>query len=777
MAAGIAGDSAHQLPIPLTPLIGRQGDIVAVENLLGEPYVRLLTLTGPGGVGKTRLALAVAECVRDAFPDGVFYLQLAPLDDPSLVAPTVAQALGVRELGDQPIIEGLQSALREQQMLLVLDNFEHVATAANNLAALLTGCRHLKLLVTSRVPLHLRAERVYPVRPLAIPEPQQRVNLETLATNEATALFVERAQALEPSFVLTEANASAIASICARLDGLPLAIELAAARVKLLPPQALLARLDRRLPILKDVNRDAPSRQQTLRNTIAWSYDLLTPEQQMVFRRLAVFSGSWTLDAAEAIAQGDDDALDVLESLGSLVDHNLVVTRDDSDEARFGMLETVGEFARDRLLASGEESELRHKHASWYLSFVEAADMIHNAVPQEATPQISQDMANLRSALDWLAESADAEGFARLATALSGYWFYHSHYAEGRDRLGQVLASNTALHADLYAEALFGMGTFVHMLGDNNQAVRYFDECIAIARNHQDGNLLGRALVVYARVQMEHRDFEHAGNLLHEAAAVSRETGRTVMEAIASDHLGLTLFQSGDPEGAALYCEKAINILREASHGSTHIAAALEIYAMVLWRQANHERALALFRESIEICQRIDNPHSLALSLTGVARAAEELGYPQRAARLFGWIDRLCERINAILFLPERDHRDRSVEALQVTLGPDRLRAELVAGRQMSLDDASTFAVETIDALLAHLNQSISSHPANAAGLTARELDVLRLIAEGMPDREIADTLFISPRTVTTHVTNILNKLGVSSRSAAVAYGVRHGII
>jgi len=520
----------NNLPTQLTPFIGREQELTAVGQLLRREDMRLVTLTGPGGTGKTRLGVQVAAELTDAFADGVFFVNLAPVNDTALVVPTIAETLGMREAGGRLLLKHLQEELQQKQILLLLDNFEQVVSAAVQMVDLLAVCSRLKVLVTSREALHVRAEQEFTVPPFQLPDLKHLPDLAALSHNAAVALFVSRAQTVKPDFQVTNANARALVEICARLDGLPLAIELAAARMKLFSPQSLLARLSQRLAVLTSGARDAPARQQTLRNTIAWSYNLLHANEQQLFRRLSIFVGGCTLEAAEAVcaAPGDGDEADqVLDGVTSLIDKSLLQQMEqEGEEPRLVMLETIREYGREALTVRGEMEATRQAHAAYYLALAEAAELEWEG-PQESVwfARLEHEHDNLRAAMSWLLERGEAEMALRLCAALWWFWEWSDYTYEGWSFLERALEGSEEVAAPLRAKALWSAGNLASFLGYFERGEVLCQESLALFQAIGDTKGMGTAVFQLAKVVELKCDFAAARSRYEESLVLAREVG------------------------------------------------------------------------------------------------------------------------------------------------------------------------------------------------------------------------------------------------------------
>src|SRR5437764_7769345 len=619
----------NNLPVQPTPLIGREREVAAVQQLLLREDVRLLTLTGPGGTGKTRLGVHVAAELSDHFTGGISFVNLAPISDAELVVPTIAQTLGVKESPTRSMVEQLQAFLQEKRLLLVLDNFEQVVSAAPRLSDLLARCSHLKLLVTSRTVLHLAAEHEFAVPPLSLPDLNHLPDLVTLSQYEAVALFIARAQALKSDFQVSNASAPAVAEICTRLDGLPLAIELAAARIKLLPPPALLARLGQRLEVLTSSLRDAPARQQTLRKTIDWSYQLLDAGEQQLFRRLSVFVGGCTLQAIEAICAALDTqppTLSVLDGVASLIDKSLLrQTEQEAEEPRFVMLETIREYGREALAAAGEAEVTHQAHVVYYLALAEAAEQAWNG-PQQAVwfGRLEQEHDNLRAAMNWLFERGEAERALRLGTALWWFWYAHEHSNEGWNVLERALDRSEGVAVPLRARALWATASLAASLGHVERGEVLCQESLALYREIGDTHGMGDVTFHLAHIAFARWDLAAARKRFEESLVFLRETGDKTLTAWALGALALVVLYQGEYARVHPLAERAGAISREVGD-TTGVTMSLMTLARVVFWQGDLVRARTLAEEGLASASETGttSAEALALALQGEIALAQ----------------------------------------------------------------------------------------------------------------------------------------------------------
>ena len=742
--------------------------------------VALLTLTGPGGVGKTRLALQVAADLASVFEDGVVHVPLAAIRDPALVLPTIAQAVGVLEVGGATLRERLVAVLRPQHLLLLLDNVEQVVAAVPAVLDVLLVCPRLTLLATSRTPLRVGDEHVFDVTPLAVPAASVPLREMVAAPAAAVRLFVARAQAVRHDFTLEIDNAEAVAAICRRVDGLPLAIELAAARVNALPPPALLARLEHRLPILTGGVRDAPERQRAMRDAIAWSYALLSTEEQRLFRRLAVFVGGFTLEAAETVISPlDATGSSVADGLFALVDASLLrVIAQPEGIPRYGMLETIREYGVELLVASGEEATLRDAHAAWCLMFAELADQQwwESARPPWGN-RVEADYANLRAALTWLEQHGTVETGLRLASALTWFWWTQAHADEGRAWLERARARQEPIAPLVRARALLAAGVLAAIHEDVDRATTLLDEAATIANAIGDRQSLMLVLGWRALVADIRGDAIEANALNEASLALARALGDPFWIAFTLLQTGETAYNVGDMTGAAALTEESLTLAR-ASGAAFLLALGLPVLAEIRLAEGHPDQALAMCREALHLSEEF-GPATAANALTGIAGAVGTQGEPIRAARLLGAVQSLCERLGWRR-APALGQHQRVLAAVRARLDDPAFTEAWEEGRALSLSEATAdaLAVATeIAAAAVSTTHSARAHAATAAGLTAREHEILRLVVAGKSNPEIGVVLFISHRTVATHLRHIYDKLGVSGRAEAITAAIRRDLI
>lgn len=852
------------VPAILTSLIGREQDVATLSTLLTSPEVHLVTLLGTGGIGKTRLSLQIATEVRSHFADGVCFVPLASINEAERVIPTIAQQLGIQETGTQPIFEQVKDSLRKRHLLLILDNIEQVVASAPAIEALLIACPQLRILVTSRIVLHIQAEFVFSLAPLAVPDLSQPLEGATLAKVSSTALFIQRARFISTGLPLTAANVRAIAEICIRLDGLPLAIELAAARIKLLPPQALLARLSHSLDILTGGIRTLSPRHQTLRNTIKWSYDLLEASEKRLFRRLAVFVGGWTLEAVEAVCyyEMQQARVSALDEVTSLLDNSLLLQIEkEGKQPRLLMLMTVREYGLECLYAQGEAKQTYMAHARYYLSIAEEAERQQFGGEQSHwLERLEQEHDNLRVALNWLNEQQEIELALRLSTALYWFWSVRGYINEGHVFLEKALANSEGVTPQLRARALKNAGGLAYnlrkydltetrcqeslmlyrQLGDAQgcamalywlgvvacwarcnyaQARILAEESLTLHRELQDKSGMADSLLILNYVELHQGQYAEAYALLEQAFTYFKEVDDTWGMAYTLQYMGRVLLEQEQYEAASTKVEESLALSIELGYmggiayalglkghvalRQGHIAVArtsiaeslakhhergelsgiaesLFLQAKVAQAEGKYTKARSLYEECLLLAEKQGERDTQIYCLEGLGEVVVAQELPIWASLLWGTAARLrAEQNKPMSPLAHVDYAPAEAMA-RTLLGEKRFKAYWSQGYEMT--------TQQVIAAELHLSSQGTSTPSPAdpkaalpvtypAGLTTREVDVLRLIAQGLMDAQIAEQLVISIRTVNKHATTIYSKIGVSTRSAATRYAIEHKLV
>jgi predicted ATPase/DNA-binding SARP family transcriptional activator/DNA-binding CsgD family transcriptional regulator len=806
--------SKHNLPAPRTSFVGREREMVEVKRKLA--MTRLLTLIGIGGSGKTRLTLEVARDLLGAYPDGVWLVELAPLSEGALVPQVVAGILRVQEKPGRPLLESLIDALGDKQMLLVLDNCEHLIESAARLTdTLLAACPRLRVLATSREPLGVTGELGWLMPSLSVPDAQHYTTIEELEGYESARLFADRASNRHPGFELTPENATAVGQVCAKLEGIPLAIELAAARVGMLSAEQISERLGHSLKVLTSGERTASHRHQTLRATLDWSYELLNEPEQTLFRRLSAFAGSFTLEAAESVgAGGYIEEVDVLELLSHLVEKSLVVAEENWERgARYRLLEPVRQYAQEKLAVSREAEAVGRRHTEFFYALAEEAE------PELSRPQQAQwldrletEHDNLRAALAWAIEREIDLG-PRMAGALCRFWHTRGYLSEGRRYLEEAVARSDVVPATVRAKALDGLGWIAEPQGDYERARVAYEESLELYRSSNDKRGVANALGDLGSLALDRGDYTRATSLLEEsltlhrelgskedvvgvlnglgvlasargdreqsisffseALALSRGTGSVRRNAVSLGNLGITMLVHGDTEQATVVLEESLALLRDIGD-SSNIAIGLMYSALAALTRGDHERVEALSLESLKLLQKGEDKQHIPDCLEIMAGGAGARGRAQRAAWLWGAAEAMREDIGVPLQPEDRKLLDPYLATARSSLGEAVWQSTLAEGRAMMSEQAIEYALSAEEPGFPPPVARRSG--VGSAVLTPREEEVAILVSYGLTNRQIASELSISEHTVATHIAKILRRLGLSSRARLSAWVAERGL-
>lgn len=787
----------NNLPTQLTSFVGREKELADVRKLLQNTH--MLTLIGPGGTGKTRLSIQAASELLDQYPDGIWFVELAPILDPLLVAHTTAIAIGLRDEPQRPVIDMLCDYLHEKKMLLILDNCEHLVDACARMAdRILHAAPNTRILGTSREALGIGGEVTYRVPSLGLPDLSDLPSVESLSQYEAVKLFIDRATSAVPTFAVTNDNAPALAQVCHHLDGIPLAIELAAAKIRVLSVEQIARRLDDRFRLLIGGSRTVLERHQTLRAAIDWSYNLLPPAEQVLFHRLSVFVSGWTLEAAES-ACGDESASsvmrseDVLNLLEQLIHKSLVFKEEEHGESRYHMLETIRQYANEKLVESDESDALRDRCLKYFLNLVEVAEpKLHSEDQGRWLGQLEMEHNNLRAALEWSLKAQNtSEAGLRLSSALVTFWLTHGYLREGQTWLEQLLAVNSDAPAAIRAKALTGAGTLAWGRSDYDRAVAFHQDSLALYRTLEDQRGIAEALTNLGAQALAQGNFEQAMPQLQESLELYRTLGDKRGTADALMNLGEVARYTGDPESAAACYAESLTLYRELGD-QRWIAGALHNLGLSAIDQGNLEEALLYHQESILMFQRIGEKQYLPESLEALADIFGASRQPEPAARLLGAAAAFREVLQIPLRPAERSEYEHALAKVRTQFDEIDRRAfedAWIAGQGM--------AAEGWEQVIAYvLSQPPSGEPVTHpeettpvslpsqreaekhkyGGLTTREREVAAQIAQGKSNQAIAGELFVGLKTVEAHVTRILSKLGFTSRAQIAGWAVAKGL-